>query len=85
MYACSARLEQPIHKPTLSGRNPYERWKVERLRVAEKAERIDIGELRVLEIDDGKIEARGGDEVDDLGGRKLDEESSSRFAEVQHL
>jgi hypothetical protein len=55
------------------------------VRVTEKAERIDVGELRVLEIDDGKVEALGGDEINDLGGRKLDEESSSRFAEVQHL
>ena len=85
MYAGSAGLEQPSHETALSGGNPYEPWKLERAGMTKKTERIDVGELRVLEIDDGKVESRRSNEVDDLGGRELDEESSSRFAEVQHL
>jgi hypothetical protein len=85
MDAGSPRFDQPIHDAALGGCDACERRKPERLGVSEQTERIGVGKLRVLEVNDREVEARGSDEVDDLGGRKLDEEPSNRFAEVQHL
>jgi hypothetical protein len=80
-----ARLEQAIDEAAISSGDPRERRKPERAAVPDEAERLNVGELRVLEVDDGKIEARRAREVDDLGRRELDEQASDTFAEIQHL
>jgi hypothetical protein len=78
-------LEQPIDEPAADLRYASEDRKPEGAPMAEETKRIPLGELRVLEIDDGEVEAARRDEIDDLGRRELHEQPSDAFAEIQHL
>jgi hypothetical protein len=80
-----ARLEQAVDEPAGRFADPRERREAAREGMTDERERLRLGELGMLEVDDDEVESRLGCEVDDLGSRELDEEAPNSFAEIQHL